>query len=77
MLDVGELETGSSVTRVDWHQLYDVPGSMLARRLATVQDRISDALDTAPPGPLRAISMCAGQGATCSPSSSAISAEGM
>lgn len=47
---------------VDWHQLYDVPGSMLARRLATVQDRISDAFDAAPPGPLRAISMCAGQG---------------
>ena len=47
---------------VDWHQLYDVPGSMLARRLAAVQDRISDALDAAPPGPLRAISMCAGQG---------------
>jgi Methyltransferase domain len=47
---------------VDWHQLYDVPGSMLARRLATVQDRISDALDAARPGPLRAISVCAGQG---------------
>ncbi len=60
-VDVGELDW---VERdwVDWHQLYDVPGSMLARRLATVQDRISDALDTAPPGPLRAISICAGQG---------------
>jgi hypothetical protein len=45
-----------------WHDDYDVPGSGLARRLAAVQDRIRDALDSAPPGPLRAVSMCAGQG---------------
>ena len=36
-----------------WHDDYDVPGSGLARRLAAVQDRIRDALDSAPPGPLR------------------------
>jgi hypothetical protein len=59
--DVDELD-GVERDWVDWHRLYDVPGSMLARRLATVQDRISDALDIAPPGPLRAISICAGQG---------------
>ncbi len=45
-----------------WHDDYDMPGSGLARRLAAVQDRIRDALDSAPPGPLRAVSMCAGQG---------------
>jgi hypothetical protein len=45
-----------------WHDAYDDPGSSLARRLAVVQARIADALDGAPPGPLRAISMCAGQG---------------
>lgn len=45
-----------------WHDDYDVPGSALAQRLAAVQARISDALDAAAPGPLRAVSMCAGQG---------------
>jgi Putative methyltransferase len=45
-----------------WHDDYDVPGSSLARRLEAVQDRIREALDNAPPGPLRAVSMCAGQG---------------
>jgi len=45
-----------------WHDAYDDPGSSLARRLAVVQARIADTLDAAPPGPLRAISMCAGQG---------------
>ena len=45
-----------------WHDAYDDPGSSLARRLAAVQARIAAALDAAPPGPLRAVSMCAGQG---------------
>jgi hypothetical protein len=45
-----------------WHDKYDDPGSPFARRLATVRDRIGDALDEAAPGPLRAISLCAGQG---------------
>jgi hypothetical protein len=45
-----------------WHDDYDVPGSALAQRLAAVRARIRDALDRAPPGPLRAVSMCAGQG---------------
>jgi hypothetical protein len=44
-----------------WHDAYDDPGSSLARRLAAVRARIADALDAAPAGPLRAISMCAGQ----------------
>ena len=47
---------------VAWHGAYDVPGSGLAQRLAAVQAQIAAALDQAPPGPLRAVSMCAGQG---------------
>ena len=45
-----------------WHDAYDDPGSLLHRRLRTVRDRIRVALDDAPAGPLRAISLCAGQG---------------
>jgi hypothetical protein len=45
-----------------WHRDYDQPDTALARRLAAVQDQIGKALDTAPPGPLHAISLCAGQG---------------
>jgi hypothetical protein len=45
-----------------WHDDYDVPDSSLARRLEVVRARIREALDDAPPGPLRAVSMCAGQG---------------
>ena len=45
-----------------WHDGYDEPGTRLARRLAAVQDQIRVALDAAPPGPLHAVSLCAGQG---------------
>ncbi|MBO0808127.1 MAG: SAM-dependent methyltransferase, partial [Actinobacteria bacterium] len=45
-----------------WHERYDDPGSSLALRLCAVQQQITAILDDAPPGPLRAISMCAGQG---------------
>ena len=45
-----------------WHDDYDKPGTPLARRLTAVQDQIRVALDAAPPGPLHAISLCAGQG---------------
>jgi hypothetical protein len=47
---------------VAWHRLYADPGSSLSRRLALVQARISDALDAAAAGPVRVISVCAGQG---------------
>jgi hypothetical protein len=45
-----------------WHKQYDSHTSALARRLATVEMRIRDAITSAAPGSLRAISMCAGEG---------------
>src|SRR5436305_2938117 len=45
-----------------WHERYDEPDSQLARRLVVVQDRIARFLDAAPPGDIRVLSMCAGQG---------------
>ena len=45
-----------------WHDDYDDPDTALARRLAAVQEQVRAALDDAEPGPLRAISLCAGQG---------------
>jgi SAM-dependent methyltransferase len=45
-----------------WHDGYDEPGSKLTQRLAAVQQRLRLALDEAPPGPLRLLSMVAGQG---------------
>ncbi len=46
----------------EWHQAYDQPESPLARRLATVQGCIAAALDASPPGPIRVVSMCSGEG---------------
>jgi hypothetical protein len=46
---------------VEWHEPYDQPGSSMQRRLELVQQRIREVLDGAPPGPIRAISVCAGQ----------------
>src|SRR5262249_58569663 len=63
--DLGAGSTGVSAAGRDWrawHGAYDDPGSSLARRLAVVRARIADTLDAAPPGPLRAVAMCAGQG---------------
>ncbi|MET0627802.1 MAG: SAM-dependent methyltransferase [Acidimicrobiia bacterium] len=45
-----------------WHDDYDRPGSHLHLRLLVVQDLIARVLDERPPGPVRVISMCAGQG---------------
>lgn len=46
----------------NWHNHYDLPGSPLARRLEIVQAGVRQVLDDGPPGPLRAISLCSGQG---------------
>ncbi len=46
---------------VEWHRAYDDPDSRLSRRLAVVQEQLRQAID-ARPGPLRIVSMCAGEG---------------
>jgi hypothetical protein len=44
-----------------WHRTYDVPGSIMQRRLTSVRGHLRDVLDQLPPGPIRLISVCAGQ----------------
>jgi hypothetical protein len=46
----------------EWHRAYDDPDSPLSRRLAIVQRAVAGALGSAPPGPVRVVSMCAGEG---------------
>jgi hypothetical protein len=46
---------------LEWHRPYDDPTSSLSRRLRVVQRLLREAID-AHPGPIRLISMCAGQG---------------
>jgi hypothetical protein len=46
----------------DWHAAYDDPGSALTQRLHAVQAQLRAGLDRSPAGPVRVISMCAGQG---------------
>ena len=46
----------------EWHGGYDDPASGLGQRLHAVQRQIAEALERAPAGPVRAVSMCAGQG---------------
>lgn len=45
-----------------WHDEYAQPGSPLHLRLVVVRDLIASAFDALPPGPIRIVSMCAGQG---------------
>lgn len=47
---------------VGWHLAYDDPASGLSWRLSIVQAWIRRCLDDLPGGPIRVISMCAGQG---------------
>jgi hypothetical protein len=51
---------------VRWHADYDDPASNLSLRLRTVQAMLGDALDAIPAdgrrGPIRVVSLCAGQG---------------
>ena len=46
---------------VEWHRRYDSDG-VQARRLAVVQERVREALDRHPPGSIRILSLCAGDG---------------
>lgn len=45
-----------------WHAEYDDPDSRLSRRLGVVQRFLARALDRQPPGPIRVLSLCAGEG---------------
>lgn len=45
-----------------WHDAYADPDSSLSQRLAAVQRLVAQSLERAPAGPLRLISMCAGEG---------------
>lgn len=46
----------------EWHTAYNQADNPLTRRLAQVQKDIRDAFDSAAPGPIRVVSMCAGEG---------------
>jgi len=45
-----------------WHDHYDDPNNSLAQRLRIVQQRLDELLLAAPTGPIRLVSMCAGEG---------------
>jgi hypothetical protein len=47
---------------LDWHDDYERPGSPLYERLQVVIRLLRQALDERPPGPVRVVSLCAGQG---------------
>src|SRR5258708_10899150 len=47
---------------VAWHQAYEDPASGLSARLRSVRRHLSRAVDQAAPGPVRLVSLCAGQG---------------
>jgi hypothetical protein len=47
---------------VRWHRAYEDPDSALSMRLRLVQDGVREVLDQHPPGPIRIVSICAGQG---------------
>ena len=47
---------------VAWHAAYDDPSSSLSTRLRLVRGHLARALDRAAAGPVRLVSLCAGQG---------------
>ena len=47
---------------VEWHEGYGDPASGLSARLRCVQRHLSRAIDQAAAGPVRLVSLCAGQG---------------
>jgi hypothetical protein len=59
---VGDVASQATVDWQAWHSPYEDPHSELSRRLALVQAQLRAALDRAPAGPIRLISVCAGQG---------------
>jgi hypothetical protein len=45
----------------EWHRAYADPTSEISQRLVVVTRAIVDVLDAAPPGPIRVLSLCAGE----------------
>ena len=45
-----------------WHEEYEDPASRLSARLAVVQRFLTNALDRQPAGPIKLLSLCAGEG---------------
>jgi hypothetical protein len=45
----------------EWHRDYADPASELSQRLVVVTRAVVDVLDTAPPGPIRVLSLCCGE----------------
>jgi len=54
---------GDTRDYLEWHDAYERPGSSLHRRLQIVIRMIRRALHELPAGPVRVVSLCAGQGA--------------
>jgi hypothetical protein len=46
----------------EWHAAYDDPKSWVSLRLTAVREQVAAALSAALPGPIRVLSLCAGQG---------------
>jgi hypothetical protein len=62
---VGVADCGKMLCMMDWaawHATYDDPSSALSERLRRVRLHLSEAIDRAPPGPVRLVSLCAGEG---------------
>ncbi len=60
-------QTGTSVSPMtrdwqEWHRAYDDPTSSLSQRLRVVTAMVRTHLDEAPAGPIRVLSLCAGEG---------------
>jgi hypothetical protein len=46
----------------EWYRDYDDPASSLSQRLAVVRSQLASLLEAAAPGPVRLLSLCAGDG---------------
>jgi hypothetical protein len=60
----GDDRTGRRAVKdwVAWHAAYEDPASSLSARLRLVRGHLAEALGRAPAGPVRLLSLCAGQG---------------
>jgi hypothetical protein len=60
--EVGAARDHGSTHWQGWHANYDDPGSSQSRRLEVVRTELGPALDDAAHGPIRLLSLCAGDG---------------